>query len=208
MSDVDAQPSPAEVEASVAQREKLFGSLYSELHRMAQHELRRNAAVTLSPTTLLHETYLNLSQRQSLDFPDRARFMAYASRAMRGLLIDYVRSRQAQKRGGGFAITSLPTELPQAQAADVELEKLSAALESLAAMDARLAQCVDLKFFCGFSFVDIAEMWSVSERTVQRDWDKARVLLNRLLHDDLRMSDAASATSDGATATTSVLKSS
>jgi RNA polymerase sigma factor (TIGR02999 family) len=184
MSDDDVQALFAGVDASDAQRERLFGSLYSELHRMAQRELRRNAAVTLSPTTLLHETYLDLSQRPSVDFPDRARFMAYASRAMRGLLIDYVRSRQAQKRGGEFSITSLPIELPQMPAADIELEKLSAALESLAAIDARLAQCVDLKFFCGFSFGDIAQMWQVSERTVQRDWDKARVLLNRLLNEN------------------------
>jgi RNA polymerase sigma factor (TIGR02999 family) len=184
MSDDDVQALFAGVDASDAQRERLFGSLYSELHRMAQRELRRNAGVTLSPTTLLHETYLDLSQRPSVDFPDRARFMAYASRAMRGLLIDYVRSRHAQKRGGEFSITSLPIELPQMPAADIELEKLSAALESLAAIDARLAQCVDLKFFCGFSFGDIAQMWQVSERTVQRDWDKARVLLNRLLNEN------------------------
>lgn len=184
MSDDDRQASLAGVEASVVQREKLFGTLYSELHRMAQSELRRNVAVTLSPTTLLHETYLNLSQRQSVDFPDRAHFMAYASRAMRGLLIDYVRSRQAQKRGGEFSITSLPTEVPQMPAADIELEKLSTALESLAAIDARLAQCVDMKFFCGFTFGDIAQMWGVTERTVQRDWDKARVLLNRLLNEN------------------------
>ena len=71
---------------------------------MAQRELRRNAAVTLSPTTLLHETFLNVSQRECAAFTDRARFMAYAARAMRGLLIDYVRNRQAQKRGGEFEI--------------------------------------------------------------------------------------------------------
>src|SRR5499427_155978 len=96
-----------------ASREELFTLLYGELHRLAQRELRRNASLTMSPTTLLHETYLNLSGRDSAQFPDRARFLAYAARAMRGLLIDYVRSRRAQKRGGAFEITSLPTELPE-----------------------------------------------------------------------------------------------
>src|SRR5687768_12182685 len=91
---------------------RLFTMLYDELHRMAQRELRRGSAVTLSPTTLLHETYLSISQRESVTFADRERFMSYAARAMRGLLIDYMRTRQAQKRGGEFEITSLPTDLP------------------------------------------------------------------------------------------------
>lgn len=162
-------------------RDRLFDALYRELHRVAERELRRNATVTLSPTTLLHETYLSMS-RGSDPIGGRAQFMSYAGRAMRGLLIDYLRSRQAQKRGGQFEITTLPTELPLTDE-EVETEKLSAALDELAKVDARLAQCVDLKFFCGYSFAQIAELWAVSERTVQRDWDKARVLLNRLIGD-------------------------
>ena len=162
-------------------RERLFETLYQELHRAAQRELRRNVAVTLSPTTLLHETYLSMSS-SSEAIGGRAQFMTYAARAMRGLLIDYLRSRQAQKRGGQFEITTLPTELPHADE-DVELEKLAVALDDLARVDARLAQCVDLRFFCGFSLAEIAELWDVSERTVQREWDKARVLLHRLISD-------------------------
>jgi RNA polymerase sigma factor (TIGR02999 family) len=165
------------------QRKQLFVALYGELHRTAQRELRRNSAATLSPTTLLHETFLNISQRETAPFTDRARFMVYAARAMRGLLIDYLRNRQAQKRGGDFEITSLPTELSLAVAEDVEMDKLGEALDELAKIDARLAECVDLKFFCGFSFTDIAQMRSVTERTVRRDWDKARALLHRLLND-------------------------
>lgn len=166
--------------ASARQREQLFAALYDELHRMAQRELRRNGAATLSPTTLLHEAYLNISQRDSAPFADRAKFMAYAARAMRGLLIDYLRSRQAQKRGGEFEITSLSTEPPQ-DAPDAEMARLSVALDRLAEVDPRLAECVDLKFFCGFSFMDIAAMRSVTERTVRRDWEKARILLHQLL---------------------------
>jgi RNA polymerase sigma factor (TIGR02999 family) len=161
-----------------ASREELFTVLYRELHRLAQRELRGRAFLTMSPTTLLHETYLNLSGRTGSVFPDRARFLAYAARAMRGLLIDYVRSRQAQKRGGAFQITSLPTELPAAGAAE-DLEGIGEALEALGAVEPRLAQLVDLKFFCGFSFAEIAELQGISERTAQRDWDKARILLQK-----------------------------
>ena len=166
-----------------ASREELFTVLYRELHRLAQRELRGRAFLTMSPTTLLHETYLNLSGRSGSVFPDRARFLAYAARAMRGLLIDYVRSRHAQKRGGAFQITALPTELPAAAAAEEELEGIGEALEALGAVEPRLAQLVDLKFFCGFSFAEIAELQGISERTAQRDWDKARILLQKHLRD-------------------------
>ncbi len=166
-----------------ASREELFTVLYRELHRLAQRELRRNAFLTMSPTTLLHETYLNLAGRPGSVFPDRARFLAYAARAMRGLLIDYVRSRRAQKRGANFEITSLPTELPAAAAADGELEDIARALDVLGAVEPGLAQLVDLKFFCGFSFAEIAELQGISERTAQRNWDKARILLQRHMTD-------------------------
>ncbi|MET0535833.1 MAG: ECF-type sigma factor [Steroidobacter sp.] len=166
-------------------RDQLFTALYAELHRMARRELPQKGSVTLSPTTLLHETFLNISQREALTFSDRAQFMSYAGRAMRGLVVDYLRRRQAQKRGGKFEITSLPAELPGAleDSHSLQLEKLNDALESLARIDTRLAECVDLKFFCGFSFGEIAELRNVSERTVQREWDKARLLLNRLIND-------------------------
>jgi RNA polymerase sigma factor (TIGR02999 family) len=166
-----------------ASREELFSVLYDELHRLAQRELRRGAFLTMSPTTLLHETYLNLSGRRTAAFPDRGRFLAYASRAMRGLIIDYIRNRRAQKRGGGFEITSLPTEVPAHAREDAELEGIGEALAALGEVEPRLAQVVDLKFFCGFSFAEIAGVTGTSERTAQRDWDKARILLQRHLRD-------------------------
>jgi RNA polymerase sigma factor (TIGR02999 family) len=167
-------------QGDASSRERLFTVLYDELHRLAQRELRRRAFLTISPTTLLHETYLNLSGSKTA-FPDRARFLAYAARAMRGLLIDYVRSRRAQKRGGAFEITSLPTDVPVASTADDDLEGIGEALDALGAIEPRLAQVVDLKFFCGFSFTEIGELLGTSERTAQRDWDKARILLRRYL---------------------------
>jgi RNA polymerase sigma factor (TIGR02999 family) len=160
----------------------LFAALYSELHRLAQSQLARSGqGVTLGPTTLLHEAYLDISQREAAVFPDRARFMAYAAKVMRGLIIDYARSRQAQKRGGGFEITSLSGEAEGAAADERELVRLSAALDGLASVDPSLEQIVDLKFFCGFSFAEIAAMRGVSERTVQRHWNKARIYLHRTI---------------------------
>jgi RNA polymerase sigma factor (TIGR02999 family) len=159
----------------------LFANLYEELRQIAAREVRRGAGLTLSATTLLHETYFKMHERDNLAFPDEARFLAYAARAMRTLVIDYARNRQAQKRGAAFEITSLPTELPE-QVVDVaELEHMSAAIDALAEIDSSLAQLVDLKFFCGYSLIEIASMRGVSERTAQRDWEKARVLLKRAL---------------------------
>ena len=161
-------------------KQQLFATLYAELRRTARRELRRNGpVVTIGATTLLHEVYLDLQGRRDLVFPDRARFFAYASRAMRGLIIDYARSRQALKRGAGFEITTMPTEVPDQLVDSTELERLNDAVERLAATEPRLAQVVDLKYFGGFSFGDIAAMLGVSERTVQRDWEKARLFLYR-----------------------------
>ena len=167
--------------AAEASGDVLFARLYAELRQIARRELRRSAGLALSPTTLLHETYLKVQQRQDVAFPDQPRFLAYAARAMRNLVIDYARNRQAQKRGGGLEITALPTELPEQVADAAELERLGAAIDTLAELDPVLAQLVDLKFFCGYSLIEIASMRGVSERTAQRDWEKARVLLKRAL---------------------------
>ena len=163
----------------------LFAALYSELHRLAQSQLARSGAgVTLGVTTLLHEAYLDISRRESAVFPDRGRFMAYAAKVMRGLIIDYARQSRAQKRGGGFEITSLDASAGGAAADAEELHRISAALDELAAVDAPLAEVVDLKFFCGFSFAEIAAMRGVSERTVQRRWEKARIYLHSALRQE------------------------
>ena len=166
--------------------EALFGALYSELKRLARRELARGGGgVTLGATTLLHEAYLDISGRTRAAFPDRHRFMGYAARVMRGLIVDYARWQRAQKRGGAFHITALDTDVAIAGGGSAELESLSAALEELAAVDPRLAQVVDLKFFCGFSFAEIGTMTGVSERTVQRDWEKARIYLHTVLRANL-----------------------
>jgi RNA polymerase sigma factor (TIGR02999 family) len=167
---------------NMSAREALFSALYAELHRIAARELAHGGPDgTLGPTTLLHEAYLDMSAREAQQFPDRARFMGYASRVMRGLIIDHVRRQRATKRGGLFEITSLEVEHVEAVADVRELAELSDALDALAAVDPPLAEIVDLKFFCGFSFAEIAAIRGSSERTEQREWGKARVLLHRAL---------------------------
>jgi RNA polymerase sigma factor (TIGR02999 family) len=165
----------------------LFSALYAELHRMAKRELARQGfAVSLSATTLLHEAYLDMAARDA-SFPDRARFMAYAARVMRGLIIDHARERHAQKRGGLFELTSLDTGAMENAADHRELLQIGEALEELGKVEPALAEVVDLKFFCGFSFTDIAAMRHVSERTVQRNWEKARIYLHRTIRPDLSL---------------------
>lgn len=163
----------------------LFSALYAELHRIAKRELARGgSAMSLGATTLLHEAYLDMAGRTAPDFPDKARFMGYAARVMRGLIIDHARSRRATKRGGQFEITGLNTEVLE-HAVDVQkLVEVSDALDELATSDASLAEIVDLKFFCGFSFAEIAAMRGTSERTIQRKWERARVYLHRALRSD------------------------
>jgi RNA polymerase sigma factor (TIGR02999 family) len=168
--------------------EALFSTLYSELHRLARRELARGSGIaTLSATTLLHEAYLNMAGRTDPNFPDETRFLAYAARVMRGLIIDYIRNRQAQKRGGMFVITSLGDETPESPATDRELTQISEALDRLAKVEPGLAEVVDLKFFCGFSFAEIAAIQQLSERTVQRKWEKARIYLHRELRTEFVM---------------------
>lgn len=165
----------------------LFGALYSELRQLAKRELaRRGAAMSLSATTLLHKAYIEIAGRDEARFPDRNRFMSYAARVMRGLIIDHARGRQAQKRGGRFEITSLGAETKDA-ADEQDLRRISDALDELGQAEAALAEIVDLKFFCGFSFAEIAAMRNVSERTVQRQWEKARIYLHRNIRADLEV---------------------
>jgi RNA polymerase sigma factor (TIGR02999 family) len=166
--------------------DKLFSSLYGELHRLARNQLaRQSSSVTLSATTLLHQAYLDMAQREGPSFPDRARFMGYAARVMRGLIIDHARNRRAQKRGGLFEITSLSGQDAQELAGERELTQISDALDLLVKAEPALAEVVDLKFFCGFSFAEIAVMRDLSERTVQRQWEKARIYLLRQLCSNL-----------------------
>jgi RNA polymerase sigma factor (TIGR02999 family) len=165
--------------------DELFALLYEQLHRLASRELaRQGVPISLSPTTLLHQAYIEIAPRNGTSFPDRGRFMGYAARVMRGLIIDHVRRRRAQKRGGQFEITSSPLEHEQADE-DRELARISDVLDELARLEPALAQIVDLKFFCGFTFIEIAAMRGTSERTIQRLWEKARIYLHQKIRANL-----------------------
>ena len=162
----------------------LFAALYQELHVIAERQLRRGGSeITLGTTTLLHEAYLNIAKREGLQFATREHFLGYAARAMRGLMIDYVRRRRAKKRGGEFHLTSSGEEGGGGDGAAAPLERLSEALEKLAQTEPDLAQLVDLHFFCGFAFNEVAELQGVSERTIHRHWRSARLLLHHTMLD-------------------------
>lgn len=178
----------AAADATAAPGSALFAALYGELHRVASRELKRQGwGVSIGATSLLHEAYLDLSKRDPAAFPDKPRFLGYASRVMRGLIVDYARQRQAVKRGGRFELTALAADGrdPAAAAESADLVRISDALDDLSGVDPVLAEVVDLKYFCGFSFEEIAAMKGLSDRTVRRYWTKARAYLHDALHDDV-----------------------
>jgi RNA polymerase sigma factor (TIGR02999 family) len=166
-------------------RSALFAALYGELRRLARRELHKNGGgLSLGATTLLHEAYLSIAGASGAAFPDKPRFMAYAARAMRNLVIDHVRRRQAGKRGGGLDFTALDTTIAECVGDAEPLESISDSLDALAELEPPLAELVDLKFFCGLTFDEIAALRGVSMRTVQRDWEKARLWLQHALAAD------------------------
>lgn len=165
-------------------KERLFAGLYHELHRLAQRALRRDGRLlTISATTLLHESYLSISNNQ---FADSGRFLAYAARTMRGLIIDAVRRRRTLKHGAAFVITSLEPDYEDTQTHERELIGLHDALEALASKDPAMAELVELRYFCGLSLAEIGALRGVTQRTVQRQWEKARLVLFDLLPESRR----------------------
>lgn len=160
-------------------RDSLFAFLYQDLRKLARSRLRRNETITLLDTTsLVHESYLRLLNARGLEFADRGRFFAYAASAMRSIVVDEVRKRHAERRGGSADHVALDTDVDDSLAQDDEqLIRVHEALEELAALDPRLAHVVEMRYFGGLTEVEIADSLGVTERTVRRDWDKARTLL-------------------------------
>jgi RNA polymerase sigma factor (TIGR02999 family) len=157
----------------------LFALLYDDLRRVARSKLRQHQTMTLLDTTsLVHESYLKLLGAESLPVEDRRHFFAYAARVMRSVIVDFARARAAERRGGGADHLVLDTVLSDKLAApETDVLRVHEALDVLAQADARLAQVVEMRFFGGLSEAEIAEALDVSERTVRRDWEKARLLL-------------------------------
>jgi RNA polymerase sigma factor (TIGR02999 family) len=164
--------------------DRVLSTLYQELHAMARRQLAGQQAHTLDATALVHEAYLKLIGRQTAQFDDRAHFFAYAASAMRSVVVDYARQRLAQKRGGDLhRVTELPEEVEGGLRLDEETLGLDTALTRLAAVDERLAQVVELRYFAGLSELEIASLLKRSERSIRRDWQKARLFLLASLKD-------------------------
>ena len=156
-----------------------FSRLYDELHRLAHAKLRRHQTMTLLDTTsLVHESYLRLIGAQALPVEDRHHFFTYAARVMRSVIVDFARARLAERRGGQAEHVVLDTGIAASQAApENDVLRVHAALELLAQADERLAQVVEMRYFGGLTEPEIAQALNLSERTVRRDWEKARLLL-------------------------------
>jgi RNA polymerase sigma factor (TIGR02999 family) len=156
----------------------LFSVLYDELRRVAHRQLLGQPRdATLNTTALIHEAYLRMVDQTHVEWEDRARFFGYAARTMRAIIVDYARRRGAQKRGGRLA--RLPfddPDLPIEAQADAILA-VDDALTRLAGMSERLSQIVECRFFGGMNIDETAAALSLSERTVRRDWTKAKAWL-------------------------------
>src|SRR5579883_2812153 len=159
--------------------ERAFALLYADLRTLARRRLsrsRRNAV--LETTELVNEAYLRLTRAASIRAQDRAGYLAYASRAMRSVIVDLVRARLAARRGGGASCLTLDTAVSsQVASGEDEIIRVHEALEELAAVDARVVRVVEMRYFAGLSEQQVAAALGVTERTVRRDWEKARMLL-------------------------------
>jgi RNA polymerase sigma factor (TIGR02999 family) len=166
--------------ASGLERDALFGVLYPQLRRIAHGQLRRNEPITLLDTTgLVHEAWLRLASNKGLPSDDPGRFLGYAARVMRFVVIDFVRQRHAQRRGGGHLHVTLDTGISEsATLHDEQLLRLNEAIEALVDVDARLVQVIEMRCFGGLSESEIAAALKVTDRTVRRHWQRARALLH------------------------------
>lgn len=161
--------------------DECYAALYAELRSLAHSRLRHNEPITLLDTTaLVHESYLRLAQVGAAKDWDRSQFLAYAASAMRSIVVDFVRRRRAERRGSGDPHASIDIA-EAAPAEEKEILRVNEALSELEKADHRLAKVVEMRYFAGLSEPEIAEALEVNERTVRRDWKKARLLLSLAL---------------------------
>jgi RNA polymerase sigma factor (TIGR02999 family) len=165
--------------------DRVLTLLYQELHSMARRQLAGQQGRTLDATSLVHESSLKLlGARGAARFEDRAHFFAYAASAMRSVVVDYARNRLARKRGGDLKRVDLPENSSSGVRLDEDLLALDVALARLQAVDAHLAKVVELRYFAGLSEQEIADLCQRSERSIRRDWQKARMFLLASVRDD------------------------
>jgi RNA polymerase sigma factor (TIGR02999 family) len=163
--------------------DRLMTVMYQELHHLAHRRLsafpRRNS---LETTGLIHESYLRFLKAGRLRVTDRAHFLAYSSRVMRSIIVDLVRKHLAERRSGGVMQVTLNTSvIDEARASEEDLLRIHEALEELGKCEPRIAQVVEMRYFGGLTENEIAEVLELTERTVRRDWLKAKLLLNAAL---------------------------
>lgn len=163
--------------------EQAVALLYGELRRLARSRLRRSGELTLLDTTaLVHESYLRMQQAADVAFADRIHYLAYAAKVMRTIVIDLVRARLAERHGGGVVHVTLNTAIGDGQAGPhTDVLRVHEALDELAGLEPRLAQVVEMRYFGGLTEAEIAQALAVTVRTVQRDWQKARLFLSMAL---------------------------
>lgn len=161
----------------------LFSLFYAELRRLARSRLATSGRqVLIDTTSLVHESFLRLQSSGKLALKDREHFLAYAATAMRSVVIDFIRHRNAERRGGGAEHVTLDTQPGEIQgASDEEIIDVHNALELLANVDKRLVQVVEMRYFAGLTDFEIAVTLGITDRTVRRDWDRARLLLAGML---------------------------
>lgn len=163
--------------------EELFSLLYEELRQIAHSRLRKNEPITLLDTTsLVHEAYLRVVKAGSVAISDRSQFLAYSAHVMRSIVVDFVRRRRAERRGGDQQRVELDPEAAGARPSpEDEIIRVSEALDELAKVDERLVKVVEMRYFTGMADEEIALALGVNERTVRRVWQKARLLLSLAL---------------------------
>jgi RNA polymerase sigma factor (TIGR02999 family) len=166
-------------EGDIQARDAVFKALYGDLRRLAHARLTRSPRNTfLNTTSLVNETYLRLARTGELRTEDRWHYLAYAGRAMRSVIVDFLRARQSQRRHGDADLISLDTNICDGVPSDeAQILQVHEALEEIAAVDERVVRVVEMKYFAGLSEQEIAAAMGVTERTVRRDWQKARLLL-------------------------------
>lgn len=160
----------------------LFHAAYDELRKLAHSRLLRAGPMTLLDTTaLVNETWLHLAGKSRLRVETRRKFFAYASEVMRTVIVDLVRQRRAECRGSGEKALTLNTAVGNGVAQDQEVLDVHEALASLAELEPRLAQVVEMRYFGGLTETEIGDALGLTDRTVRRDWEKARLLLAAML---------------------------
>lgn len=164
-------------------RDALFEQSYGELRKLARSRLHAVGRVTsLNTTAVVHESYLRMLHGAPLRSEDRRAFYAYAAQVMRSVIVDAVRERQAERRGGDLQRITMDTQLSEnLPASEAQLLEVHEALDQLAVSEPRLAKVVEMRYFGGYTEVEIAAALELTERTVRRDWDKARLLLMAML---------------------------